>query len=131
MGISGVNDYSKLADHSSMPLKKVVIEENSLMTARESASEQPLISSEKAGKLLENIDISAKKIPEFEDLSITFNKQEDFDYLGKDKDISGLDMKKAISDMQKDRLLQQYQYFVGSSRTIGQEGIVIPKYDGV
>lgn len=68
-----------------------------------------------------------------EDISITFNRQDDFGYLGQDSDIHSLDVDRAISDMQKDRMLQQYQYFVGSAREVyagGQapDGIVIPKF---
>lgn len=67
-----------------------------------------------------------------EDISLTFNRQEDFGYLGQDSDIHSLDVEKAISDMQKDRMLKQYQYFVGSSSNLYTErqtadGIVIPK----
>ena len=49
-----------------------------------------------------------------EDISITFHKQDDFGYIGRDSDIHSLDVEKAISDMRKDQILQQYQYFVGS-----------------
>lgn len=68
-----------------------------------------------------------------EDISLTFNSQEDFGYIGQDSDIHSLDVERALSDMQKDRMLQQYQYFVGSSQNLyaGQtsaDGIVIPKF---
>lgn len=68
-----------------------------------------------------------------EDISITFNRQEDFGYLGQDSDIHSLDVERAISDMQKDRMLQQYQYFVGSAQEMyagaqTPDGIVIPKF---
>lgn len=53
-----------------------------------------------------------------EDISVTFNRQDDFGYIGRDSDIRSLDVQRAISDMQKDSLLQQYQYFVGSSKNI-------------
>ena len=42
------------------------------------------------------------------------HKQDDFGYIGRDSDIHSLDVEKAISDMRKDQILQQYQYFVGS-----------------
>ena len=68
-----------------------------------------------------------------EDIAITFNQQEDFGYLGQDSDIHSLDVARAISDMQKDQMLQQYQYFVGSARNVYEgsqtpDGIVIPKF---
>ncbi len=68
-----------------------------------------------------------------EDISITFNRQDDFGYLGQDSDIHSLDVERAISDMQKDRMLQQYQYFVGSAKEVYEgghaaDGIVVPKF---
>lgn len=52
---------------------------------------------------------------DLEDISIGFNKQNDYSYIGKDADIEQLDMQKAISDMKKDNLFHQYQFFVRSS----------------
>lgn len=68
-----------------------------------------------------------------EDIAITFNRKDDFGYLGQDSDLHSLDVERAISDMQKDRMLQQYQYFVGSAKAVyegGQapDGIVVPKF---
>lgn len=51
---------------------------------------------------------------DLQDISIGFNKNDDFSYIGKDADIASLDIQKAISDMQKDSIFQEYQYFVGS-----------------
>lgn len=66
-----------------------------------------------------------------EDISLTFNKQDSFEHIGRDSDIRSLDMQRAISDMQKDQVLQQYNFFVGSSRNLMEEspdGVVIPKW---
>lgn len=68
-----------------------------------------------------------------EDISLTFQKKDDFDYLGKDSQIENLDVQKAISDMKKDQVLEEYQYFVGSARNLmssfeSEDGIVIPKF---
>ena len=35
---------------------------------------------------------------------------------GTDSDIRSLDVEQALSDMQKDQVLQQYQFFVGESQ---------------
>lgn len=73
----------------------------------------------------------ASKIADLENVSLTFNKEDDFDYIGRDSDLSGLDMEAAISDMRKDQVLEEYQTFVGSSalnlQKMSQDGIVIPK----
>ena len=55
----------------------------------------------------------AKANTDIKDISLTFHLEESFGYIGKDKDVAALDVQKAISDMQKDHILQQYQYFVG------------------
>ena len=69
------------------------------------------------------------KMADLENISLTFNKEETYDYIGSESGLANLDMQKAISDMRKDEILQGYQYFVGSSNALFQseDGIVIPK----
>lgn len=64
-----------------------------------------------------------------EDISLTFNKEESFDYLGNDSSIKTLDMQKAISDMKKDGILEEYQYFVGKNQAVyaDADGVVVSK----
>ena len=64
------------------------------------------------------------------EVSMTFNRQESYGYIGKDRDVSLLDMEKAISMMRQDSALQDYQYFVGNSRDIfnSEDGRVIAKF---
>ena len=75
----------------------------------------------------------ASRTANLEDISLSFNVNETYDYIGKDADIRNLDMMSAISDMQKDEVLQQYQYFVGPKDPMGQvvastpDGMVIQK----
>ena len=69
---------------------------------------------------------------DLENISLKFNKEETYDYIGKDSSLENLDMQKAISDMKKDEILQDYQYFVGSSRNflggnLSGDGIVFLK----
>ena len=52
---------------------------------------------------------------DLENISLNFNKGDDFSFIGSDLNIETLDMQKAISDMQKDSILQDYNYFVGSN----------------
>ena len=55
------------------------------------------------------------KVADLQDVSLTFNREESFDYLGSESGLMNLDVQKAISDMRKDSILQEYQYFVGTS----------------
>lgn len=57
-----------------------------------------------------------EKRSEYTDISqlpLTFRKEEPFAYIGGDSSLSRLDMEKAVSDMKKDKIFEQYQYFVG------------------
>lgn len=70
-------------------------------------------------------------VADLENISLTFNKEESFDYIGNESGLASLDVQKAISDMQRDQVLQQYQYFVGSAQSLiqnNEDGIVIPKF---
>lgn len=127
MRIGAIEDYSSYLQNYRAPvIPQVSVEEvkrQDQMKVRE-ADPVPEMTREEAP------DLSYRKPnAEIDQLSLTFNKQESFDYLGKDSDINDLDMQKAISDMQKDRMLMQYQYFVGSAKNLfsGEDGTVITK----
>lgn len=71
------------------------------------------------------------KAADLENISLTFNKTDSFDYLGSESGLENLDVMKAVSDMRKDEVLQEYQYFVGSSQNFvfqSEDGVVIPRF---
>ena len=71
------------------------------------------------------------KAADLENISLTFNKTDSFDYLGSESGLENLDVMKAVSDMRKDEVLQEYQYFVGSSQNFAfqsEDGVVIPRF---
>ena len=72
-----------------------------------------------------------RKNTALEDVSLTFLKDDTYDMIGSESDLNKLDMQKAISDMQKDKILQDYNYFVGSSvmqqRNMSEDGVVVAK----
>ncbi|HKM34987.1 MAG TPA: hypothetical protein VJY54_09630 [Lachnospiraceae bacterium] len=136
MGISGISDYSSLFASYKVP-EIPSVDFDQIKKADELANvksqTEPLVS--------QNIDLSIdeKQLerPEsinINELSLTFNAGDDFGYIGKDSDIEDLDMQKAISDMKKDQVLQQYQYFVGNSETLfpqnsSEDGHVFLKFE--
>lgn len=67
------------------------------------------------------------RMADLEQVSLKFNKEDSFGYIGMDSSLDNLDMQKAISDMQKDQVLQSYQYFVGSAGSLFGE---MPSEDG-
>ena len=49
------------------------------------------------------------------DYANTYDSNASYELKGADSDISTLDVAKAVSDLDKDKVLQQYQRFVGSA----------------
>ena len=49
------------------------------------------------------------------DYAKTYDSNASYELKGADSDISTLDVAKAVSDLDKDKVLQQYQHFVGSA----------------
>lgn len=117
-GISGIDRMQDYSIHMPQPAKTVIVEETGT-DSHVASSEQ--INSGNSGAVKEKAPVGEQKPnAPLEDISITFHKQDDFGYIGRDSDIRSLDVEKAISDMRKDQILQQYQYFVGS-RTVFTE----------
>lgn len=126
MGIGSVNDYAGILQNYKVP----VIPEVSLDALQ--SQDENVLAAPVTEVSHETPDYSPRirNDAALEDISLVFNKKDDFGYIGKDSDIHSLDMEKAIDDMKKDRVLQQYQYFVGGSHSLiseKEEGTVIRK----
>lgn len=57
----------------------------------------------------------ASRTADIDNVSVTFNKNDSFGYIGSDKDISKLDESQNVSGKQKNGILNDYLYYVGSS----------------
>ena len=73
------------------------------------------------------------KTADLDNISLTFNAGDDFSYPGSDFEIEKLDINRAISDMHKDKILEDYQYFVGTQSDSdaaysGEDGKVFVKF---
>lgn len=114
MNISGIQPYSGSYDYNS--IKKVEPLSYPVQAipkidpyAGNSVQEQPKLgaSSNEAEK---NQNFTAA------DYANQYQSNAVYDGKGADSDIHSLDMTRAISDMQKDQVLQQYQFFIGESQ---------------
>ncbi|MGN1197654.1 MAG: hypothetical protein ACI4TA_08645 [Acetatifactor sp.] len=127
MGIGMINDYSSFLKNYQVPVIPRVSVDDVL--------EQERVASEQSVQMPAHETPGEVRPPRqdapLEDISVVFNKKDDFGYLGQNKDIRSLDVEKAIDDMRKDKVLQQYQYFVGNARNIQTEsadGVVVRKF---
>lgn len=127
-GFGSVPSYEQYTRAFTIP--KVTPEE---IREKESKAQQemawPEIPKEKE-KLPSLKEDTRSRTAELENISLTFNKEDSFDYIGSEKSLKNLDVQKAISDMQKDKVLQEYQYFVGSAQAVAgasEDGTVVLK----
>lgn len=127
MGISGINDYSAMFQNYRTPVipsvtVEQVREQDRLNQNAENTAQAAPITPE-----ITPVEQPTRKDAALEDISLSFNKQDDFGYIGRDSDIRSLDVERAIDDMRKDSILQRYQYFVGSVKADNADGTVIIK----
>jgi len=123
LGIYGINPYVNFqSDYRINDIVKVGQQEEAVKVQEEQVN-----ASENLAAV--QIEPIVQKSVNPNEISIGINKNDDFSYIGRDKDIQNLDMKKAISDMKQDSILQEYQYFVGSAKNVfqSQDGSVIAK----
>lgn len=136
MGIGSVSDYSSLFANYKVP-EIPSVDLDSLHKTEAVSVKEPSVVQENSA--LNSIDLTIEEKPieranaNVHDLSLSFNLNEDYGFIGRDSDIEALDMQKAISDMKKDQVLQQYQYFVGSANDLfleasGKDGLVFMKF---
>lgn len=55
-------------------------------------------------------------------ISLTFNKEESYDYIGSESSLAKLDIQQAVSDMRRDKIFEEYQYFVGGKPDLEYDG---------
>lgn len=122
-GFGGFQSYYRASEIPKVSTEEVkqqdmLAEQQKVSAPEDNYSQQPLA-----------IEDNRLRTADLQNISLTFNKEESYDYIGSESGLANLDMQKAISDMRKDEILQGYQYFVGSANTLFQseDGIVIPK----
>lgn len=112
MNVSGIRPYEGFYQYNSIKLNEL---RNQQIAASARAAEQVTGAEDTTQKPEEKQVISASVNQSFDsyDFAQQYRPDETFELKGIDSDIESLDAKKAISDLEKDQVLQQYQYFVG------------------
>ena len=102
MNISGIRPSTDFYSYNSIKINEL--------------RNQQIMESKKAGQ--GNNDVNSDDNTKIQndpqiDQSFSYNPEETFELKGVDSDIASLDIQKAVSDLDKDKVLQQYQFFVG------------------
>lgn len=110
MTISGIRPYAGFYEYNS-------IKANELRAEQIAATQKaPSVEAEEVSAETQSAAVQTPS-PEQSftafDYAQNYRADETHELKGKDSDLASLDMQKAISDLDKDQVLQQYQFFVG------------------
>ena len=127
MRIGNYFDHSQIYnDYSSLKVREALAEvkkPEEIKAAGESLNSAPVQEKPDAES-----DVRRERLLGLEDISITFNKNDDFDIIGKTSDITDLDLQKAVSISRKDDILNNYKAAENALPVYaGEEGTVIAK----
>lgn len=112
MNISGIRTYAGFYDYNT---GKTVTPDTGQTGEIEPIPEQAFAKEEIPQE--EEIALAAEKLDSGGiDFAGQYQPDAVYELKGEDSDIANLDVEKALSDMKKDQILQQYQYFVGESK---------------
>ena len=127
MRIGNYFDHSQIYnDYSSLKIRESLAEIKKPEEVK--ASEESLNAASAQEKAASESTVKRERLLGLEDISITFNKNDDFDIIGKTSDITDLDLQKAVSISKKDDILNNYKAAENALPVYaGEEGTVIAK----
>ncbi len=125
MNISGIRTCAGFYDYNTIKLNEVRSQQ--IKEAKASEMEEVSLKEQSTDAALEagyeepvkpsGVDKGA------EEFAKNYQPDAVYELKGIDSDIATLDMEKAISDMKKDQVLQQYQFFVSESIALENESL--------
>ena len=108
MNISGIRPSAGFYDYNTIKSEELSAEQTQkTLTAQQSDAEQEAVM---------NVEASAKPDTGAMDYANRYQPDASYDLKGADSELMSLDVEKAISDMKRDQVLQQYQFFIGGSQ---------------
>ena len=110
MNISGMRPYARFYDYNSIKAVE-------LRSRQVAAAKDDLLSGENSKEETRGEEFGwngPRQDYTSYDYAKTYRPDETYELKGEESDITSLDIQKAISDMEKDQVLRQYQYFVGT-----------------
>lgn len=123
MNISGIRIYAGFYDYNTIKNNEARSQQIEEARAEELALSEAY-SEDTADKQIEE-ETAPKQQPEYKpdmgasEYAKQYRPDVVYDLKGIDSDIVRLDIEKALSDMKKDQVLQQYQFFVGEKKVGG------------
>ena len=123
MTISGIRPYAGFYEYNSIKANELRAEQIAA-TQKASSVEAEEVSTETQGATVQT-PAPEQNFTAF-DYAQNYRSDETHELKGKDSDLASLDMQKAISDLDKDQVLQQYQLFVGDKDSVNAKMTIEP-----
>ena len=123
MTISGIRPYAGFYEYNSIKANELRAEQIAA-TQEASSVEAEEVSTETQSAAIQT-PAPEQNITAF-DYAQNYRSDETYELKGKDSDLASLDMQKAISDLDKDQVLQQYQFFVGDKDSVTAKMTIDP-----
>ncbi len=135
MALNRLGGFSSGYDAYNIPSAKDKIQVNDAAAAQTRSQEQQTPAQEEKKQDFDlSVEVSPRENASIENVAISFGQYDNssLDLFG-EMGLASRDMKQAISGMQKDRILHEYQYFVGAKDLTGQvnNNIISGTNDGV
>lgn len=123
MTISGIRPYAGFYEYNSIKANELRAEQIAA-TQKASSVEAEEVSTETQSAAVQ-MPAPEQNFTSF-DYAQNYRSDETYELKGKDSDLASLDMQKAISDLDKDQVLQQYQFFVGDKDSVTAKMTIDP-----
>ncbi len=110
MNISGIRPSASFYSYNSIKINELRNQQISAAMEARQASAEKSPDTEK--------DIMPEQSFSSYDFAQNYQPDASYELKGIDSDIDKLDVEKAVSDLEKDKILEQYQYFVGDTPAV-------------
>ena len=110
MNISGIRPSAEFYSYNSIKVNE--LRNQQIMESKKTGQDNNDVNSDDNTKKIQNDPQINQSFSSF-DYAKGYNPEETYELKGVDCDIASLDIQKAVSDLDKDKVLQQYQFFVG------------------
>lgn len=104
MNISGIRPTAGFYSYNSIKINELRNQQLAVTTQEKAAKRESVIEQE---------EVPVEQTFSSFDFAQTYRPDATYELKGEDSDVSGLDVEKTLSDLEKDKVLEQYQYFVG------------------
>lgn len=104
MNISGIRPTAGFYSYNSIKINELRNQQLAVTTQEKAAKRESVIEQE---------EVPVEQTFSSFDFAQTYKPDATYELKGEDSDVSRLDVEKTLSDLEKDKVLEQYQYFVG------------------